>query len=139
MAKFEKGQSGNLKGRPAGRTAGARLRKAIEERADDLLGVVIDMAMAGDLAACSLLLSRIVAPLKATAPHVELPDASAGKGLAEQGSMIVSAAMVGQISPDVAGQLLSALASQARIVETIDLLARVEALENKNEQPKTAS
>lgn len=135
MSKFVKGQSGNVRGRPAGRTAGARLRKAIEERADDLLGVVIDMAMAGDLAACSLLLNRIVPPLKAVTPTVSVP-ATGDASLLERANSIIDETMQGNLSPDVATQLMGALANLGKIIESTELETRLENLERLLENRK---
>ena len=50
--KFEKGMSGNPKGREPGKTPGEKIRKAIELRADDILQAVIDSAVQGDMTAC---------------------------------------------------------------------------------------
>lgn len=135
MGKFVKGQSGNMKGRPAGKTAGVKLRQAIEQQASGILQVVIDAAFGGDLQACSLLLGKVIAPLKAVTPHVELADAS-GKTLAEQGATVIQAVLNGSVAPDVGVMLLNGLASQARIVETTELEARLSHLENILEKRK---
>ena len=45
MMPYKKGTSGNQTGRTAGRTPGAKLRKAIEEKADDILQAVINMSI----------------------------------------------------------------------------------------------
>jgi hypothetical protein len=47
MMPFEKGASGNKQGRIAGQTPGAKLRKAIEAKADDILQSVINAAIRG--------------------------------------------------------------------------------------------
>jgi hypothetical protein len=129
---FKKGQSGNVAGRPAGKTPGAKIRKAIEQRADDILQSVIDAAIAGDMTACKMLLDRITPTLKPMAAQINISIPN-GAGLAEQGGEIIKATMAGQISPDVGSQLISALAAQTKIIEIDELTRRIEALEEKQQ------
>jgi hypothetical protein len=63
-SKFKPGRSGNVAGRPAGKTPGAKIRKAIEAQADGILKSVIDAAVSGDMQACKMLLDRITPTLK---------------------------------------------------------------------------
>jgi len=129
--KFKPGVSGNPKGRTAGKTPGAKLRKAIEGKADDILQAVINAAIDGDMQACKMLLDRITPSLKPQAMAISLPVKIT---LAEQGSEIIKATMAGQIPPDIGGQLITALANQSKIVEIDDLTRRLEVLEAKNER-----
>jgi hypothetical protein len=127
---FVKGKSGNPQGRKPGKTPGAKIRKAIEQRADDIVQALIDAAVGGDVAAAKALLDRITPTLKPIAAQVTitLPD---GAGLAEQGSAVIQAALNGTIPPDIGSQLITALANQAKIVEIDELTRRIEALEEK--------
>jgi hypothetical protein len=128
---FKKGQSGNIAGRPAGKTPGAQIRKAIETRSDDILQAVIDAAVSGDMVACKMLLDRITPPLKPVTANVAiaLPNDTS---LSEQGSAIMKSTLSGDVPPDIGSQLIIALAHQAKIVEIDDLLKRIEALEQKS-------
>ncbi|MBL1264525.1 DUF5681 domain-containing protein [Methylomicrobium sp. RS1] len=128
--RFKSGISGNPAGRPAGKTPGAQIRKAIEKRKDEILQAVIEAAIAGDMQACTMLLDRITPPLKPVAAQIALsvPD---GAGLSEQGAAVVTAALSGQIPPDIGSQLITALAAQSKIIEIDQLIKRVEALEQK--------
>lgn len=105
------------------------IRKAIEERRDDILKVVIDSALNGDLQACKMLLDRIAPTLRpvATSGAITLNKSA---GLAEQGAEVVNAALSGTIPPDVANQLISVLTHQSKLIETTELIARIEALES---------
>jgi hypothetical protein len=127
MMPFEKGVSGNKQGRIAGRTPGAKLRKAIEAKADDILQAVIDAAILGDMTACKMLLDRITPTLKPQALPISLVFQ---ESLALQGSEIIKATVSGQIAPDIGSQLIAALSNQAKIVEIDDLTKRIEALES---------
>ncbi len=125
---FKKGESGNAKGRPAGKTPGAKIRKAIEARADNILQSVIDAAVNGDMQACKMLLDRITPTLKAQALPICVPI---NDSLTGQGNEIIKATMAGQIPPDIGSQLITALANQSRIVEIDELTKRIEILEGK--------
>jgi hypothetical protein len=129
---FKKGQSGNAAGRPAGKTPGAKLRKAIEQRADDILQSLIDAAVGGDTAAAKVLIDKLIPNLKPIAGQiaVTLPD---GAGLADQGAAVLQAALNGSIPPDIGSQLITALAAQSKIIEIDELTKRIEALEGKQQ------
>lgn len=128
---FKKGQSGNIAGRPAGKTPGAQIRKAIEEHKDDILAAVIDAAINGDMAACKMLLDRITPTLKPIMANVAitLPNETS---LSVQGSAVMKSTLSGDVPPDIGSQLIMALAHQAKLVEIDDLLKRIEALEQKS-------
>lgn len=126
--KFQPGASGNPAGRPKDKTPATAIRKAIADNAPRIVQTLIDLALQGDVQAARCLLDKICPSLKATAPAVTLPDAS-GKTLSEQGACVISGALSGVIAPDVSSQLLSALASQAKLIETAELIERIEKLE----------
>jgi hypothetical protein len=130
MAKFKPGESGNYNGRPAGKTAGAQIRKAIEERKDEILQAVFTSAVNGDMTACKMLLDRITPPYKPVAAQIALPVPE-GAGLAEQGAVVMRGALSGEISPDIGAQLITALAGYSKIVEVDELTRRIEVLERK--------
>jgi len=126
--KFKKGMSGNPAGRPAGKTPGAQLRKAIELRADDILQSVIDAAVNGDMQACKILLDRITPTLKPQALPISLP---ANETLAGQGEEVIKATVTGEIPPDIGSMLITALANQGKLVEIQELTKRIEQLEQQ--------
>ncbi len=128
--KFKPGISGNLKGRPPGRTPGAQLRKAIELKADDILQSVIDAAIGGDMTACKMLLDRITPTLKAQALAINLPLKAT---LPDQGAEIINATMTGAIAPDIASTLITALTNQGRLVELQELTERLIRIEKQLE------
>ena len=125
-SKFKKGTSGNPAGRPAGKTPGAKIRRAIETHAYNILQSVIDAAVSGDMTACKMLLDRITPTLKPIAMPINLP---VNGTLAEQGGEVIRASLSGQIPPDIGSQLITALAAQSKIIEIDELTKRIEALE----------
>lgn len=127
---FKKGQSGNPKGRPQGsqdkRTA---LRELLQPHAPKLVQQAVNLALEGDTTALRMCLDRIIPPMPAESPAVEVkakPD-----DLAQAGQAILSEAFAGKISPSVAQQLLRSLQTQSQITEVHDLLKRLEALEER--------
>lgn len=131
MSKFRPGESGNPRGRPKGRkTTTTALRERLAERADDVVQTVLDAALAGDLAAAKLVLERLVAPLRAQAPavNVALPTG----GLADQGRAILAAVADGRLPADSGCHLLTALGQVGRLVEIDELEARIRALEARH-------
>jgi hypothetical protein len=129
-SKFEKGISGNPSGRPAGKTPGAKLRKAIEEKADDILQAVLNAAVQGDMMACKMLLDRITPTLKSQALAINLPSMDS---LSEQGGEIIKATMTGQIPPDIGSQLITALSNQGKLVEFQEMVERLARIEKQLE------
>jgi hypothetical protein len=127
MAKFKPGASGNPKGRPRGTGIPAEVRSALRGELPDVLAAVVAAAKSGDMSAAKILLDRVVPTLK----PVDLPLAVACRdSLSEQGRSVLEAASSGQVSPEQADRLLSAISKQARVVEIDELVRRVEALED---------
>lgn len=133
MARFQKGASGNPKGRPKRAGKVAELRAQIAEHVPALVQQLITAALGGDMQAARVLLDRALPPLKAEdgAVHIDMP---AGGSLADQGDAIVKAAADGRITPAQANAMTTALSSLARIREVTELESRIEALEAANAQ-----
>ena len=127
---WEKGVSGNPRGRPANAMA-ERFRKAVEPRLDEVIEAMVTAAKAGDTAASKLLLDRCLPVLKSTDPAISL-TLPAGGGLAEQGRAIIAAVADGRLPPNQAVSLVNALANVARILELDELEKRVTELEKKS-------
>ena len=80
-----------------------------------------------------MLLERVLPPVKPTEQSVLIEFA--GSTLAEQGRAVIEAAGAGQLAPGQAAQMLTALASVAKLHETESLAARIEALEAGTAKP----
>ncbi|MDD5268025.1 MAG: DUF5681 domain-containing protein [Methylococcales bacterium] len=128
--KFKPGQSGNPNGRPKDKTPATILRKSIIEDMPEIILALIKQAKNGDVAAAKCLLDRVCPTLKPQAITIDLP---VNGTLAEQGNEIIRATLGGLIAPDIGSQLITALSHQSKIIETTDLVKRIELLESKNE------
>jgi hypothetical protein len=93
-----------------------------------LVAFAVKQAEEGDSAVLIKLLSLLIPAPKAVDREVRLEDFTGS--LTERGEKVVQAIGVGQVTPSEGSVLLSALSSQARLVEFDDLLARLEKLES---------
>lgn len=127
---FSPGKSGNPNGRPKGiRDRRTSLRDLLEPHAPGLVAKAVELALAGDSAALRMCLDRLIPPAKAKDEPVSLPPIS--DSLADTGRSVLDALARGQIGPDDAGAVMSAIASQVRIVDAVEVEARLRALEER--------
>ena len=137
QGRFQKGQSGN----PAGKPKGARhkttlaLQALLDGEAEALIRKAVELALAGDITALRLCLERIAPAYKAmvmpVALNMPLPD-----NLADTARAFVQAAACGELAPDIAAQLVAAVASVARVEEIETVKQRVEAIERAIKEQK---
>ena len=128
MAKFKKGVSGNPNGRPRGVIdKRQKLRLALEEKAEELLDIIIERAMKGDAQMQRVLLGRLIPPVKpeSSLQSFYLPEGS----LSEQASAVIQAVGRGELPTSNAYELLSAISLSLKIKETEELEKRVGNLE----------
>ena len=128
---FKKGESGNKAGRPVGSGVTGKLRKAILDKSPELLQMVIDKALQeNDINAAMALLNKVMPNLKASNEPIQF-NLDASKGLSGTGEQIVQSIADGEVALDSGTQLLSSLASLAKLQKMDELTRRIEALETK--------
>ncbi|NEV61658.1 DUF5681 domain-containing protein [Thiorhodococcus minor] len=125
---FEKGKSGNPKGRPRGIVNQAKLRKAIEKDLPEIIEAMTTAAKAGDTAAARLLVDKVLPSLKPQDTPVKLP---LGDDLAESGRAVLAAVGASEVTPEQGARILQGLGALSRVIETDELLRRIEALEKR--------
>ncbi len=130
--KFKPGQSGNPGGRPPNAGPIGEIRKAIGDELPAIVAKLVEMAKEGDVQAARVLVERVVPAIKPVdfAQVIEL----SGTTLTEQGRSALAAMASGQIAPAQAAQLMTALASLAKLIETTELESRIAALEQRNDE-----
>jgi len=123
--------SPNKAGRPLGiLDQRSRVTKALLDDAHAVARVVIEAAMAGDIQAAGIVLSRIAPVLKAQTDKVSFSfDAKAS--LAEQVESVLQAVADGLVSPDVGKQIIETVGSLAAIRQHEDFEKRLVALEGR--------
>lgn len=131
--RFTKGNRASP-GRPPGRGAVAELREKLAQDMDQIISKVREQALAGDLQAARIVLDRVLPSLRPVevAQAMDVPEGT----LAEHAHAVVQAVAAGEIAPSQAAQIITALAGVAKIIETTELVARIEALEEKHAAKK---
>lgn len=118
-------------GRPPGRGAVAEMRDTLATDLPKIIDLLKAQALAGDPQAIRIILDRVFPSLR----PVDLPAVLAlpvGATLAEQARAVVQATADGEIAPSQATQIVTALSGVAKIIETTELVKRIEALETRN-------
>lgn len=136
---WQKGETGNANGRPAGSGKAQIIRRIIKDvfgSEDGAIKTVAELAKEGDLQACSLLLSKTVPPLRSSHEVVALVDADALGAMtpSQRAALINEAAILGKLPADIALLLLDGIEREYRILESTELCERFEALELKLNQ-----
>lgn len=128
MPRFKPGVSGNPAGKPKGTvSASTKLRQAITDDLPEIVEVLRQQALMGDVGAARLLLERALPALR---PEVQTtPVPMAGDSLAERTEAVLSATLAGELSPTAGAELVGVLAGGARVLEIAELAQRIELLE----------
>ncbi len=135
---FKKGISGN----PAGRKPGSRNQINIMKDAlksyNQLNGInateaivhkIIDLALVeGDMGAAKLILERTAAAVKPVSIPVTLPE-SMPKDLFQKGERVIELCESGEISADIAKEMLSSITMLLKVKEVTELETRLAELE----------
>lgn len=132
MPKFEKGTSGNPKGRPRGiQDKRQALRLLLEENSEPLIRKAIEMALLGDPQSIRLLIERLIPKAKQdviTMP-IQIDTLEKLTSITNLGHQLIQAVCDGELTPDEGRTVGSLLEIQRKIIETNELSERIEALE----------
>jgi hypothetical protein len=93
--------------------------------------VVITKAKAGDLTACKIVLDRIAPPRNGRPISVAIPAVSDAKSVLDAHSAVVRAVATGKLSVEEGESLGSLLAARIKLIEAVEIAARIEGLERK--------
>lgn len=100
---FAAGASGNPKGRPPS-LLNTQLRKELEADSRQILQQVVEAAKAGDMQAAKIILDRVLPPLKAVAPPVQIDGLGTSTSALEQAQLVLGATGQGSLAPDLAAR-----------------------------------
>lgn len=117
-------------GRPVGDGPVARLRRELlkDGQLDKLVKKTYDLAMAGDVAAIRILLDRVVPALRTQAAPVAL-TLPAGT-LSDQARALLTATAAGELAPDIASELIRAVAAVVSVEQGDEVKRRLDAIEH---------
>lgn len=129
MTKFEKGRSGNPRGRPRGIVdRRARFRLMLEEEGEALLRTAIECAKAGDAGLLGKLLDRLLPALKAETSAVAIPGCHASQTAETNAGAVLGALVAGRITLEDAQGMMALIRSRAEIDQQgalLDAIARL--------------
>ena len=128
---FQKGQSGNLDGRPKGsrNATTIALEILLGGQATALTQKAIDVALTGDIPALRLCLDRILPPRKDSPVTFNLPEMKTLNDTVSAMGAVVKAVGQGDLTPTEAAELTKMVQAFAKIIETAELEERVRKLE----------
>jgi hypothetical protein len=104
---------------------------------DDLEAVVRAVTIAarcGDMAAAKIILDRL-APIRRGRPVVfDLPTGTDAAGLAEGFDALLRAVASGELTPEEGASVATLLEARRKTIETMEIEARIQALEQAKDQ-----
>jgi hypothetical protein len=129
--RWQPGASGNPAGKPPGaRHAALVALDAIgSEAANDIMAAVVAAAKGGDMRAADILLRRLWPERKGRPVQMDLPAIMAPSDIVAALGAVAAAVAVGELSPQEGAAVAGILEAQRRAVETVEMEARIAALE----------
>jgi hypothetical protein len=126
---FQPGNPGKPKG--ARHKVTLAVEALLDGDATQLTRKAIDLALAGDTTALRLCLDRI-APLRRVRPvAIALPEVTGAEGVTAALAAVIAAMGDGILAPDESAAISSVIEVQRRAIETVDLEARLRAIEQR--------
>jgi len=120
---FQKGQSGNPRGRPMGSRNNATLacEALLEGQAEALTQKAVDMALAGDPVALRICLERICPVRKDRPVTFALPPITSPRDAADIAAAVAEAVAAGHITPSEAAEIGKVIDVYVRAYQTAEL------------------
>jgi hypothetical protein len=130
---FERGASGNPSGKPKGtRSRATMLGEAIMQAdADAIIQAVVDAAKAGDPTAMRLCVERLIPARKGRPIVFALPKVAKPEDIVAALGTLTAKVASGELTPDEAASVAAIIELKRRAIETVELDARLRALEEK--------
>ena len=105
------------------------LTKRLAQNADQIVDIVVEQALGGNLSAAALVLSRVAPPIKSQLEKVQFKlDTKAP--ISEQVQDIIQGVADGKISADTAQSVINSIAAAAQIRQFDELEQRIRVLES---------
>jgi hypothetical protein len=138
-AGFQKGQSGNPAGRPQGsrNKATVALQALLDEEGEAITRKAVERAKEGDPAALRLVLERLIPPVRERRLALDLPRVETPAGVTAAIGAVLEAVGAGKITPGEGQALAGLLEAQRKNLETLELEARIAAIEESINKEKT--
>jgi hypothetical protein len=130
---FQPGQSGNPNGRPKGsrNRSTLALETLLDGQAEALTQKAIELALAGDMAALRLCLDRILPARKDRPVSFEIPTIDTAEDAKAASAALLASVAAGDLTPSEAAEIGKLVDSYVKAIETTEVLARLDKLEQK--------
>jgi hypothetical protein len=137
--RFEKGVSGNPRGRPMGSRNNATLacEGLLEGQAEALTQKAVDMALAGDTVALKLCLERIYPARRDRPVRFALPPITSARDAADIAAAVVEAVAASNITPGEAAELGKVIEIYVKAYQTAELDDRTVRVEQLSDEELT--
>jgi hypothetical protein len=128
---FQKGQSGNPAGRPRGsrNRAATRIRELLGPKTDELVGKLVELALAGNVGAIRLCLDRLAPAGKYESLLCELRPLEKAADAVGAMAGLASAAAAGEVTADEAAKFAKMISVYVDTLEAHDFDERLTKLE----------
>jgi Family of unknown function (DUF5681) len=128
---FQPGKSGNPAGKPRGCLSYVtrQAQTLLDGEAETLTRKCVDLALKGDTVALKLCLDRVLPVRRRNPTPIKLPPIEGLPGVVEALGVLVGAVATGTLDIDAGGALAGLIDAKRKALETIDLEARIAALE----------
>lgn len=129
---------GNKIGR--GRPRGSRnkttlfLQHTLGQHGEALVKKCVLNALSGDATAMRLCIERLLPACKQSPVQFKLPPVATAAQLAEAQAKVLEAVSCGQLTTDEAGTVVNLMENRRRVLETQELEARLQALEQRQRE-----
>jgi len=129
---FQKGQSGNPTGRPAGIPDKRRkIAESLESKAPAIWRKAVALALAGDGVALKIVCDRILPPLKSRAEPLRVNPDDFGDRPGDQAQGVIRAVFAGEISPDTAADVMALIRTAVDVIVSTEVIERLAAIEER--------
>jgi hypothetical protein len=134
--RFEKGKSGNPRGKPKGTKSRvtALAEKLLEDERQEIVEAVIAAAKDGDPTAMKLCIERLMPLRKGRPVSFSLPVLESAADLVGALGSIVMAVAEGDLTPDEASAVAGVIEMKRKAFETLEIEERVRKLEDRAKQ-----
>ena len=132
MPAFQKGQSGNPKGRtPGTKDKRTELRELLKPHAEKLVKKAVAPALKGDTTAPRICIDRIIPPVRESAVRVSLPDLNDADGCRKAQATVIESVAAGSLLPGEGGHLSAMIDFHRKGIEGAEIMERLRAIQER--------
>lgn len=117
-----------------------KLAHAVQPRFTELVNTLMDKAIAGDMSAMSLLMTRLIPPVRPASDPIVFN--LAGSTMTDKATSILEAISTGRVAPDIGKTILDAVGNVVKIEDTEQVQRQLQLIQltlDADAKAKTAS